>query len=189
MCIAITVFYVCRCWLCRIGSWPTNWPLVFMPTGRVSDSQRLLVVGFVCFLSMSMRRYCHISVQKALYDLPCKDKRGSSSIKWTLEAFQRWCWGKFWETGWTHMGFSECIVTELYSCSGLPDWFSPFSGLVFPPPPPCCVKVYRLQSPPSTHPPCTSHIRISHSWSSSVKSKTRCLACQMLSAEDGGFGK
>ena len=113
MCIAITVFYVCRCWLCRIGSWPTNCPLVFMPTGRVSDSQRLLVVGFVCFLSMSMRRYCHISVQEALYGLPCKDERGSSSIRWTLEPFQRWCWGKFWETGWMYMGFSKCIVTIL----------------------------------------------------------------------------
>ena len=163
-----------------------------MPTGRVSDSQRLLVVGFVCFLSMSMRRYCHISVQEALYDLPCKGERGSSSIRWTLEPFQSWCWGKFWETGWMHMGFSECIVTilnwtvQLFWVTRLV--FTIFSVGSFSPFP-CRVKVYLLQSPPSTHPPCTPHIHISHSWSSSVKSKTRCLACQMLSAEDGGFGK
>ena len=39
--------------------------------------------------------------EEALDDLPSKDERGPSSIRQTLELFQRQRWGKFWETGWS----------------------------------------------------------------------------------------
>ena len=40
----------------------------------------------------------------ALGDLLWKDARGPSSIRWTLEPFQRQRWGNFWETGWSTYG-------------------------------------------------------------------------------------
>ena len=36
-----------------------------------------------------------------LSNLPWKDERGPSSVRWTLEPFQRQHWGSFWETGWS----------------------------------------------------------------------------------------
>ena len=38
--------------------------------------------------------------EEALDDLPWKDERGPSSIRRTLEMFQRQRWGSFWETWW-----------------------------------------------------------------------------------------
>ena len=35
---------------------------------------------------------------------PSKDERGNSSVKRTLEPFQRQRWGNFWETGWSACG-------------------------------------------------------------------------------------
>ena len=35
--------------------------------------------------------------REALDNLPWKDERGPSSIRQTLEMFQRWHWGNFWE--------------------------------------------------------------------------------------------
>ena len=42
--------------------------------------------------------------EEALDDLPWKDERGPSSIRRTLEPFQRRRWGNFWETGWSAYG-------------------------------------------------------------------------------------
>ena len=45
-----------------------------------------------------------------------KDERGPSSIRRSIEPFQRQRWGKFGETGWSEriiMGFSERIDTIL----------------------------------------------------------------------------
>ena len=42
--------------------------------------------------------------EEALNDLPWKDERGPSSVRRTLEPFQRRHWGKFWETGWGAYG-------------------------------------------------------------------------------------
>ena len=39
--------------------------------------------------------------EEALDDLPRKDERGPSSIRRTLELFERRRWGNFWEMGWT----------------------------------------------------------------------------------------
>ena len=39
--------------------------------------------------------------EEVLDDLLSKDERGPSSVRWTLEPFQRWCWENFWETGWS----------------------------------------------------------------------------------------
>jgi len=39
--------------------------------------------------------------EEALDDLPWKDERGPSSIKRTLELFERRRWGNLWEMGWT----------------------------------------------------------------------------------------
>ena len=43
--------------------------------------------------------------EEALDDLLWKDERGPSSIRRTLEPFQRQCWGTFWETGRSAYGF------------------------------------------------------------------------------------
>ena len=42
--------------------------------------------------------------EEALDDLPWKDERGPSSIRWTLGSFQRQCWGNCWEMGWSTCG-------------------------------------------------------------------------------------
>ena len=42
--------------------------------------------------------------EEALDDLPWKDERGLSSIRRTLEPFQRWHWQTFWETEWSAYG-------------------------------------------------------------------------------------
>ena len=42
--------------------------------------------------------------EEALDDLPWKDERGPSSIRRTLEPFQRQRWGNFSETGWSAYG-------------------------------------------------------------------------------------
>ena len=52
--------------------------------------------------------------EKALDDLPWMDERGPSSIRWTLEPFQRQSFGETSERpGGAHMGFSKCIDTIL----------------------------------------------------------------------------
>ena len=43
----------------------------------------------------------------------CEGKRGPSSIKWTLEPFQRRRWGNFWEMGGARTGFFERTDTNL----------------------------------------------------------------------------
>ena len=47
--------------------------------------------------------------KKALDDHPRKDERGPSSVRRTMEPFQRQRLENFRETGIAHMGFSECI--------------------------------------------------------------------------------
>ena len=42
--------------------------------------------------------------EEAIDNLPWKDERGPSSIRWTLEGFQRPRWGNLWETGWSAYG-------------------------------------------------------------------------------------
>ena len=42
--------------------------------------------------------------EEALDDLPWQDERGPSSVRWTLESFQRQRWGHFWETAWSGYG-------------------------------------------------------------------------------------
>ena len=42
--------------------------------------------------------------KEALHRLPWKDERGPSSIRRTLEPFQRQLWGNFWETVWSAYG-------------------------------------------------------------------------------------
>ena len=42
--------------------------------------------------------------EEALDDLPWKDGRGPSSVRQTLELFQRQRWGNLWETGWSAYG-------------------------------------------------------------------------------------
>ena len=42
--------------------------------------------------------------EEALDDLPWKDERGPSSVRRTLEPFQRQRWGHVWETGWSSYG-------------------------------------------------------------------------------------
>ena len=57
--------------------------------------------------------------EEAPDDLPWKDERGPSSIRLTLEPFQRQCQGNFWETGrsacglfWVHRYHPELNWTE-----------------------------------------------------------------------------
>ena len=45
--------------------------------------------------------------EEALDDLLWKDKRGSSSIRQTLEPLQRWNWGNCWEIGWSAYGLFQ----------------------------------------------------------------------------------
>ena len=42
--------------------------------------------------------------EEVLGDLLWKDEGGPSSIRWTLELFQRQFWGSFWEMGWSAYG-------------------------------------------------------------------------------------
>ena len=42
--------------------------------------------------------------EEVLDNLPWKDQWGPSSIRWTLESFQRQHWGNFWEMGWSAYG-------------------------------------------------------------------------------------
>ena len=42
--------------------------------------------------------------EEVLDDLPWKDERGPSSVRRTVEPFQRQRWGNFWETGWSAYG-------------------------------------------------------------------------------------
>ena len=51
--------------------------------------------------------------EEALDDLLWKDERGPSSIRRTLEPFQRQRWRNAWETAGAHMGFSERINSIL----------------------------------------------------------------------------
>ena len=44
--------------------------------------------------------------EEVLDDLPWKDERGPSSIRWTLEQFQRQCWGNS-ETRWSAYGLFQ----------------------------------------------------------------------------------
>ena len=58
--------------------------------------------------------------EEALDDLPWKNKRGPSSIRWTLEPFQRHCWGNWdrvvyiwaflsaWTPSWTEQIMFPC---------------------------------------------------------------------------------
>ena len=71
--------------------------------------------------------------EEVLGDLPWKDESGSSSIRWTLELFQRQRWGNL-RDGMKRiiMGVSECIDTIL-NCTGLKRTFWTFElnpGLV-----------------------------------------------------------
>ena len=61
--------------------------------------------------------------EKALDDLPRKDERGPSSIRRTLEAFQRRRWGNFWETEWSAYGLFRAYRYHLelnwsFQCAG-----------------------------------------------------------------------
>ena len=52
--------------------------------------------------------------EEALGDLPWKDERGPSSLRWTLELFQRQRWKLLSERrGGAHMGISDCIDSIL----------------------------------------------------------------------------
>ena len=52
--------------------------------------------------------------EEVIDNLPWKDERGPSSVRRTMEPFQRRHWGNFWETGGgAYMGFSERIDTIL----------------------------------------------------------------------------
>ena len=62
--------------------------------------------------------------KKVLDDLPWKDERGPSSIRQTLEPFQRQRWGNLWETWWNAYGLFrvhryhlELNWTMLSSCT------------------------------------------------------------------------
>ena len=64
--------------------------------------------------------------EEVLDNLPWKDETGPSSIRWTLELFQRQRWGNFWETGWSayglfraHRYYLEMKCTELDRYWGL----------------------------------------------------------------------
>ena len=45
--------------------------------------------------------------EEALDNLPWKDERGPSSIRWTLEPFQRQHWANFREMGWSAYGLYQ----------------------------------------------------------------------------------
>ena len=47
--------------------------------------------------------------EEALDDLPWKDEGGPSSVRWTLEPFQRQRWGNFWEMGWSTYNGLFCV--------------------------------------------------------------------------------
>ena len=51
--------------------------------------------------------------EETLDDLPWKDERGPSSIRRTLEPFQRQRWGNFWETGWSAYGLFRALRYHL----------------------------------------------------------------------------
>ena len=51
--------------------------------------------------------------EEALDDLPWKDERGPSSIRRTLEPFQRQRWGNFWEMGWSAYGLFQAHIYHL----------------------------------------------------------------------------
>ena len=55
---------------------------------------------------------CYTSCCKddVLADLPWKDERGPSSIRRTLEPFQRQHWGHFWETGRSAFGLFQAHI-------------------------------------------------------------------------------
>ena len=48
--------------------------------------------------------------EEALDDLPWKDERGPSLIRRTLELFQRWRWGNFWEVEWSFWELRDTIL-------------------------------------------------------------------------------
>ena len=48
--------------------------------------------------------------EEAVENLPWKDERGPSSIRQTLELFQRWCWGNFWEAEWSFWELRDTIL-------------------------------------------------------------------------------
>ena len=60
--------------------------------------------------------------EEALDDLPWKDERGPSSIRQTLELFQRQRWGNFWETGWSAYGLFRAYVYHLELNLNEPNW-------------------------------------------------------------------
>ena len=76
--------------------------------------------------------------EEAPDDIPWKDEKGPSSIRRTLEPFQRQRWGNFWDRrGEAHMGFSERIDTilnwtELCRTNGQLNFIASRFGLFFP---------------------------------------------------------
>ena len=52
--------------------------------------------------SITWRR--EVWTEEVLDDLPWKNEWGPSSVRWTLEPFQRRRWGNFWEMGWSTYG-------------------------------------------------------------------------------------
>ena len=51
--------------------------------------------------------------EEALDDLPWRDKRGPSSVRWTLALFQRKRWGNLWEMGWSAYGLFQAQRHDL----------------------------------------------------------------------------
>ena len=47
--------------------------------------------------------------EEVLDDLPWKDERGPSSVKQTLELFQRQRWGNVWHMGWSAYGLFQAL--------------------------------------------------------------------------------
>ena len=60
-------------------------------------------LGFCLWVLFAFQRIL-TRKEEALDDLPWKEDRGPSSIRRTLEPFQRRHWGNFWETGWSAYG-------------------------------------------------------------------------------------
>ena len=78
--------------------------------------------------------------EEAFNDLPWKDERGPSSIRWTLGLFQRQRWENCWKTGWStyfygvlwahwyHLTF-WAVVNQIFQLPGFSVWFLPLCGL------------------------------------------------------------
>ena len=91
---------------------PSAYQPTALPLGQTGCSMWAKVCTYVRCCGdhpKSARRLLRVSRRTCIFNV-----EGSSLWpSFCLEPIQRWRWGNFWETGWSHMGFSERVDTIL----------------------------------------------------------------------------